>query len=140
DLAILLFIGRVPLAYNVRNLIVRWRISALTAVVFTVVVGLLTALLAFVNGMYALTADSGQPGNVLVLADGATDELFSYLAYNDVAMIERETVRLDSEGRPLPAPVRVKRISLGGREQPMASRETYCVINRPLENDPNRRQ
>jgi putative ABC transport system permease protein len=140
DLAILLFIGRVPLAYNLRNLVVRWRISVLTAIVFTAVVGLLTGLLAFVNGMYALTADSGHPGNVLVLADGATDEVFSNLGYNDVAMIERETATLDPEGRPLPAPVAAKRISLGGREQVMASRETYCIVNRPIENDPKRRQ
>jgi hypothetical protein len=140
DLLILLFIGRVPLAYNVRNLLVRWRISVLTAVVFTAVVGLLTALLAFVNGMYALTADSGQPGNVLVLSDGATDELFSYLGASDVTMIERETASLDPDGKRLAMPIRVRRISLGGREQPMASRETYCVVNRAVENEPNRRQ
>jgi putative ABC transport system permease protein len=140
DLVILLLIGRVPLAYNIRNLFVRWRISVLTAIVFTAVVGLLTALLAFVNGMYALTADSGQPGNVLVLADGATDEVFSNLGYDDVAMIERETAALDPEGRPLQTPVRVKRITLAGREQPMATRETYCIVNRPVENDPTRRQ
>jgi putative ABC transport system permease protein len=140
DLAILLLIGRVPLAYNIRNLLVRWRISVLTAIVFTAVVGLLTALLAFVNGMYALTADSGHPGNVLVLADGATDEVFSNLGYDDVAMIERETATLDPAGRTLPTPIRVKRITLSGREQPMATRETYCIVNRPIENDPTRRQ
>jgi ABC-type lipoprotein release transport system permease subunit len=140
DLLILLFIGRVPLAYNVRNLLVRWRISVLTAVVFTAVVGLLTALLAFVNGMYALTSDSGQPGNVLVLSDGATDELFSYLGASDVTMIERETASLDPDGKKLASPIRVRRIALGGREQPMASRETYCVVNRAVDNEPNRRQ
>ena len=90
DTAILLFIGRVPLAYNVRNLIVRWQISVLTAMVFTAVVGLLTGLLAFVNGMYALAADSGQPGNVLVLAEGQNDEVVSNLGYSDVAMIGRK--------------------------------------------------
>src|SRR5579884_3212435 len=40
DVAILLLIGRVPLAYNVRNLIVRWPITLLTAVAFTTVVAL----------------------------------------------------------------------------------------------------
>jgi ABC-type lipoprotein release transport system permease subunit len=140
DLAILLLIGRVPLAYNVRNLFVRWKISALTALSFMAVIGLLTVLLAFVNGMYVLTADSGQPGNVLVLADGATDEVFSNLGYDDVALIERETATLDDQDRPLPRLVRVKRIALDGREQPAASRETYCIVNRPVENDPGRRQ
>jgi putative ABC transport system permease protein len=140
DLVILLFIGRVPLTYNTRNLIVRWRIAALTAIVFTAVVGLLTGLLAFVNGMYALAADSGQPGNVLVLAEGQNDEVVSNLGYSDVAMIERETATADPEDRSLRRPVRVRRIDLAGRSQPMASKETYCIVNRPVENDPTRRQ
>src|SRR5205814_7210495 len=93
-----------------------------------------------VDGIYGRTADRGQPGNGLVLADGSTDEVFSHLGYNDVALIERETATLDSEGRPLPRPVRVKRVTADGREQPLASRETYCIVNRPVENDPTRRQ
>jgi hypothetical protein len=140
DLLILILIGRVPLAYNLRNLLVRWKISAMTSLSFMAVVGLLTVLLAFVNGMNSVTADSGQPGNVLVLADGSTDEVFSNLGYNDVALIEREAATLDEQGRPLARPVRVKRIVKDGREQPMASRETYCIVNRPVENDPTRRQ
>jgi cell division protein FtsX len=136
DVAILVAVGRVPLRYNVRNLVVRWWITLLTAVSFTVVVGLLTVLLGFVNGMYKLTADSGQPGNVIVLADGATDEVFSSLAYNDVALIEREHADLDDADRPLARPVRVKRITTDGREQFLASRETYCIVNRPVENQP----
>jgi hypothetical protein len=140
DLLILLIIGRVPLAYNVRNLVVRWKISVMTAAAFTAVVGLLTVLLAFINGMYLLTADSGQPGNVLVLADGSTDEVFSNLGYNDVALIERETATLDDQDRPLPRPVAVKRITVNGREQPAATREVYCIVNRPVENEPGRRQ
>lgn len=140
DLAILLMIGRVPLAYNIRNLFVRWWITLLTAVAFLAVVGLLTALLAFVNGMYALTAESGQPGNLIVLSDGATDELFSNLGSTDVAQIERESATLDPDGRPLANPIRIRRIVLDGREQPMASKEIYCVVNRPIENEPGKRQ
>src|SRR5262249_1798716 len=77
----LVFIGKVPLSYNLRNLVVRWRITFLTALAFTLVVGLLTVMLAFVNGMTRLTEASGQPGNVIVLSDGATDELFSNLLH-----------------------------------------------------------
>jgi len=136
DVAILVAVGRVPLRYNIRNLMVRWWITLLTAIAFTVVVGLLTILLAFVNGMYKLTADSGQPGNVIILADGATDEVFSSLGYNDVALVERERTDLDDEDRPLARPVRVKRVTKDGREQFLASRETYCIVNRPVENQP----
>jgi hypothetical protein len=140
DVAILLMIGRIPLAYNVRNLVVRWPITLLTAVAFTTVVALLTALLGFVNGMYKLTAESGRPGNIMVLADGSIDEIMSNLGYNDVALIERQTAALDDKDNPLARPARVKRIVKNGLEQPMASRETYCIVNRPKENDPARRQ
>lgn len=139
DLALLISVGRVPLRYNVRNLLVRWWSTALTAVAFTLVVALLTVLLAFVNGMYKLTADSGQPGNVMVLADGSTDEVFSNLG-NEVSTIERAEAPYDAHDQPLARPVRIKRIERNGIELPLASRETYCIVNRPVENDPTRRQ
>lgn len=109
DLLLLLLIGKVPVAYNLRNLVVRWRIAGLTALAFTVVVGLLVALLAFVNGMYQLNESTGVPGNVFALSDGATDELFSNLGYGDVDNVARTEVVLDSTGAPLPEPVGVRR-------------------------------
>jgi hypothetical protein len=130
--ALLLAIGKVPVAYNVRNLMVRWRITLLTALAFTVLVGLLACLLAFVNGMDHLTESSGVPGNVIVLSDGSTDEIFSNLGYDDTANIARETVSVSPGGRPLPATVGVKKTRLGNREVPMFSEETYCVGSQPV--------
>lgn len=127
DLMILLAIGNVPLRYNARNLIVRWRITALTAVAFTVVVALLTVMLAFVTGMYRVTEESGQPGNILILADGSTDEVFSYLAYSDVDKLEVEKCTLDMDDQPLAEPIRVKSVSLGGRTRYLASKETFAI-------------
>lgn len=113
---LLAMVGKVPLRYNLRNLVVRWPITILTALAFTLVVGLLTVMLAFVNGMYRLTEGSGQPGNIIVLADGATDELFSNLGYSDTADVERQPLVLrDEHGRPL------------------CSKETYIVVNQPIE-------
>jgi hypothetical protein len=118
-LLILLLItaGKVPVRYNLRNLVVRWPITALTGIAFTVVVGLLVVMLAFVNGMYQLTQGSGQPGNVVVLSDGATDELFSNLGFSDLADVERQPTVLRTEAG-----------------EPMCSRETYIVVNQPVEN------
>src|ERR671939_121736 len=79
--AALLAFGRVPFRYNARNLLVRWRMTLLTALAFTLVIGLLTVMLAFVNGMSKLTEGSGHPENVVVLADGANDEVFSTLSF-----------------------------------------------------------
>jgi putative ABC transport system permease protein len=113
-LLVLLTIGKIPLGYNLRNLTVRWKTTLMTALAFTAVIALLIVMMAFVNGMKKLTEQTGQPGNVLILADGATDETFSNLASGDLGEIEN-----------LSAVVRQ-----GGR--PMASRETYMVVNQPI--------
>src|SRR5262245_10204774 len=106
---------KVPFSYNLRSVVVRWKTTALTAVAFTLVVALLTGMLGFVNGMYKLTAGSGVPSNVMVLADGSTDELFSNLGYGDIKQIETEpSVLRDDDGRPL------------------ASWEVYIVVNQPI--------
>jgi ABC-type lipoprotein release transport system permease subunit len=52
--------------------------------------------------MYNLTSGSAHPGNVIVLADGATDELFSTLGYSDVSKIELlPQVQTDEQGNRL---------------------------------------
>ncbi len=118
-------IRRVPLTYNVRNLIVRWRPTALTALAFTLVVGLMTVMLAFVNGMYKLTESSGVPGNVMVMADGATDELFSDLGYGGgVRLLENNSNVVKQV------------IEYDGKSQvePLVSWELYVVVNQPILN------
>jgi hypothetical protein len=112
-LLVLLSIGKVPLRYNVRNLTIRWKTTLMTALAFTAVIALLTVMMAFVHGMKKLTEQTGQPGNVLVLADGATDETFSNLNSGDLGEIENLPDVLRQDGRP------------------MASRETYMVVNQP---------
>jgi hypothetical protein len=150
DLALLLLIGKVPLAYNFRYLWVRRRDTALTALAFTVVVALVVVLLSFVNGMYKLNESTGIPGNVMVLSDGSTDELFSNLGYGDVSNVEKEIITEDEKGRPLKKPYSVARGVIGadgklttlppdtpvGKEPPgtvrLASFETYLVMNQAV--------
>jgi len=115
-LVLLVVVGRVPLRYNLRNLLVRWRTSVMTALAFTLVTSLLVVMLAFVNGMYRLTQTSGQPGNVMILSEGTTDESFSNLGFSDLGEIEYQPGVLRDGSRPL------------------ASRETYLVVNQPLPN------
>jgi putative ABC transport system permease protein len=149
DLLLLLLIGRVPLAYNFRYLWVRRRDTALTALAFTVVVAIVVVLLAFVNGMNKLNESTGIPGNVLVLSDGATDELFSNLSYGDISNVERVAITEDEKGR-MRKPMGVARAVIGPdgkaivvppdtakeKEPPgtvrLASFETYMVMNQPV--------
>ncbi len=106
---------KVPFNYNLRNIVVRWRTTALTGVAFTLVVSLLVVMLAFVNGMYKLTEKSGVPSNVIVLADGATDELFSNLGYGDIKEIQYRTEVLRED-----------------KDTPLASWEVYVIVNQPI--------
>ncbi|TXT38309.1 MAG: hypothetical protein FD138_423 [Planctomycetota bacterium] len=97
-IVVLIVLSKVPLSYNLQNLLVRWRTTLLTGLAFTLVLGLLTVMLAFVKGMYVLTQSSGQPRNVLVLAEGSTDEGFSNLGFANVGDIEaQEAVAKDGQ-------------------------------------------
>jgi ABC-type lipoprotein release transport system permease subunit len=73
-------VKKVPLTYNLRNLQVRWLTTLVTGLAFTLVVGLLVVMLAFVQGMDDLSNNSGNPNNIIIMSDGATDEAFSSLA------------------------------------------------------------
>ena len=81
---------KVPLRYNLRNLQNRWKTTLVTALAFTLVIALLTFMLSFVKGMDRLIESSGNPGNVIVLSDGATDEAFSNLKDISVELLPRE--------------------------------------------------
>lgn len=140
DLLLLVVIGRIPHQYSIRNMIVRWRITLLTVWAFVVVLFMLTFMLAFVNGMTKLTENSAIPGNVMMLSDGATDELFSNLGYGDVSNIDRIVVTEDEFDQPLPKPITVKTMKRGGKNVYMSSRETYCVVNQVIPGSENRRR
>src|SRR5215472_19284003 len=80
----LLVAGKVPLRYNLRNLRVRWKTTALTALAFTVVIALLMFMHAYATGITRLSEKSGQPANVICLSDGASDEVYSNFPISSV--------------------------------------------------------
>jgi cell division protein FtsX len=111
----LLAIGKVPLGYNLRNLVVRWWMTLLTGAALALVIGLLTVMLAFVNGMAELTAGSGHADNVIVLSDGSNDEAFSTLVFSDASDIDYEPgIMRNDDGKPL------------------VSKEVYIIASMPI--------
>ena len=50
-LVLLMLTRKIPFQYSVRNLVVRWKTTLMTAMAFTVVVLLLTVMVAFVGGI-----------------------------------------------------------------------------------------
>jgi ABC-type antimicrobial peptide transport system permease subunit len=114
--------ANVPWRYNLRNMIVRWKNTVVTGAAFTVVIGLLVVMLAFVTGMYRLTEGSARAGNVVILQDGAVDEAFSNLP--PTADVYR-----------LPQAVR-KEILTTDKGVYLATKEVYVIVNQPIPNAP----
>src|SRR5262249_51320563 len=103
--------------------------TLMTALAFTLVIGLLTTLLAFVNGMDRLTENSGQLGNVIVLSNGATDEAYSALVDAEMSDVEfQDNVLKESnlDGRPR---------GKGELDRRLCSKEVYIVVNQPIAPD-----
>jgi hypothetical protein len=101
-LGALFLASKVPLRYNLRNLLVRWKTTALTALAFTIVIALLIFMHAFAMGITRLSEKSGQPANVICLSDGASDESYSNLPLSEATELglQKGVVR-DAAGRPL---------------------------------------
>jgi len=105
---LLLTFGKVPIGYNLRNLVVRWKTTLLTSLSFTLVVALMTVMLAFVNGLYQITGNAAVPGNIVILSDGALDESMSNLgnasSSNPIYLLNEEQkqyIAHDDYGRPI---------------------------------------
>jgi putative ABC transport system permease protein len=101
----------IPLSYSLRNLRVRWKTTLMTASGFTLVVAALVVMLAFIRGIEAACAVSGEPENVLLLAKGNHDEVLSRLDRPVVAQVEN-----------------TRGVARDAANQPLASRELFLVV------------
>ena len=68
---------RLPIAYNIRNLVVRRTTTLMTAAGIALTVAVLLASLALVNGLRSTFESTGDRLNLLVLRKGSTSELSS---------------------------------------------------------------
>lgn len=108
----------IPLAYNLRNLVVRKTTTVMTALGIALTVAVLLSVLALVNGLRTAFAVSGNPLQVLVMRKGATAELTSG--------VTREVYQ-DLKSNP--------GIAKDG-DNPMASLEMVTVVNLPSVDNP----
>ncbi|MGI8990774.1 MAG: ABC transporter permease [Bryobacteraceae bacterium] len=102
----------IPIAYNLRNLIVRKTTTIMTALGIALTVAVLLSILALVSGLRTALQSSGNPLHVLVLRKGSTAELTSNLT--------REAFQ-DIKFKP--------GIARGKTGEPLASLEMVTVIN-----------
>lgn len=94
-----------PLAYGLRSLLVRRLQSLATLLGVALVVGVFCYLLCFADGLNHALQITGDPRNLIVLADGATAETNSALSNEDARrLISVPNVARADDGRPLVSP------------------------------------
>src|SRR5260370_39101205 len=103
---------RIPLAYNLRNLVVRKTTTVMTALGIALTVAVLLSILALVNGLRTTLESSGDPLQIVVLRKGSESEVVSNFT---------RTQFQDLKFKP--------GIATGKDGQPLASLEVVTVIN-----------
>src|SRR5437868_7285124 len=109
----------VPIAYNLRNLMVRKTTTVMTALGIALTVAVLLAILALMNGLRTAFQATGNPLQVIVMRKGSGSELNSSLA---------RTVFQDMKYKP--------GIARGRDGEPLTSLEGIVVINLPSVDNP----
>ncbi len=105
-----------PLSYNVRNVIVRWKVTLLALAGISLVVAVLIALTAMANGFSKALAATGSPDNAIVTQRGSGSELSSGFSRNTASTIMVDSrVKRDAEGRPMASPEMIVVASLPKR-------------------------
>jgi putative ABC transport system permease protein len=94
-----------PLSYNIRNIAVRWQVTALAVGGIALVVAVLLVLTAMANGFRVALRATGSPENAIVTQRGSTAELMSGLPRDNAntIMVDSRVAR-DAQGRPLASP------------------------------------
>src|SRR6478609_3413630 len=91
-----------PLKYNVRNVLVRWRSTIATILGVALVVAVYMLVQALAVGLEASSASTGAEGNLLVMRKGSTAESSSQVKLDQVKTIQyMDGVAKDAAGKPL---------------------------------------
>ena len=105
-----------PISYNVRNVIVRWKVTLLALSGIAMVVGVLIALTAMANGFSKALAATGSDENAIITQRGSASELSSGMSRDNVSMISVDPrVKRDAQGRPMASPEMIVIASLPKR-------------------------
>jgi putative ABC transport system permease protein len=129
----------IPLAYNLRNLVVRKTTTIMTALGIALTVAVLLSILALVDGLRATLASSGDPLHILVLRKGSDSEIVSNFARTQFQDLKFKTgIARGSDGRPLASLEVVTVINLGASDNAEGTNVTVRGLQRTgIEMRPN---
>jgi len=109
----------IPIAYNMRNLIVRKTTTVMTAVGIGLTVAVLVADLALVEGLKTAFKATGHPLQLVVMRKGSNAELNSTVTREALQILKAEP-----------------HIAVNDAREPMASPEILTVVNLPSVDSP----
>jgi len=122
----------IPLAYNLRNLVVRKTTSAMTALGIALTVTVLLAILALLNGLHLTLSASGDPRRVIVLRRGSESELLSNIYRTQFQDLKFKTgVAPGRDGQPLASLELVTAINLTNASNPKGMNITVRGLSAP---------
>jgi len=111
----------VPLAYTVRNVRVRWRLTLLAVVGITLVVAVFAVLMAMTEGFAAALRTSGRDDNAMIVTRGSASEMLS-----EVPPAERDLINADD------------RLARGADGRTLASWDSVMIMSLPKRTDGRR--
>lgn len=107
-----------PIKYNIKNVLVRWRSTVSTILGIGLVVAVYIMVQSLAAGLDASSANTGDPRNLLVVRDGSTSESSSQVS------LEQYNIIKDFPG-----------ISKGPDGRPLISGDVLILINLPRKAD-----
>ena len=94
-----------PFSYNVRNLVVRWRVTTMAVGAIALVVAVLVVLFAMANGFRIALQATGATDNAVLTQRGSTGELTSGISFDNArAVMVDDRVARDEIGNPIASP------------------------------------
>ena len=92
----------IPISYNIRNMILRKRLTIMTALGIALTVTTTVFLMMLLAGMRKAFVSSGDPLNVLVLRKGSTSELAGGFTKDKLPILKQlPGIATDSHGQPM---------------------------------------
>jgi len=103
-----------PLSYNIRSLVVRWKVTLLAIFGIGCVVTVFVVLLAMLAGFRTALRSTGSPDNAIVVQRGSGSELTSFFSGEAGDIVAADA-----------------RVARAGNGAPLASREIVIIANLP---------
>jgi putative ABC transport system permease protein len=91
-----------PVTYNLRNVLIRWRATSATVLGVALVVTVYILMQAMAAGLEKSSANTGDPRNVMIVRKGSTAESSSQVTREQLRLIQYwPQIERDAQGRPL---------------------------------------